>query len=142
MSTATKTKLLSREDILNANDRRTDVEDVPEWGGQIKLRALSGVERDHYLATLYTMKSNGKGGMEIASVSAEGSQARLVAMSAIDETGERLFSEADVVALGEKDGAVLSRVATKASELSRLATTIEGVKADLGVAQNVSSGSV
>jgi hypothetical protein len=137
----TKLKLLTREDILNANDRRTEVEDMPEWGGQIKLRALSGSERDHYLRTLYTMKPNGSGGMEIASVSVEGSQARLVSMSAIDEAGERLFSEADVVALGEKDGAALSRVATKASKLSGLATTLEQVKADLGVAQNGSSGS-
>lgn len=137
-----KLKLLSRDAILGADDRATEDVDVPEWGGAVRVRALSGIERDHYMASLYTMKPNGQGGMEIASMNLDGSQARLVSLAAIDDAGERLFSEADVLALGEKNGVALERVYTKASKLSRLGQTIEQVKADLGVAQNGSSGSV
>lgn len=138
----TKLKLLSRDDILAADDRATETVEVPEWGGAVKVRALSGIERDHYMASLYSMKSNGQGGMEISSVNLEGSQARLVSLAACDDTGERLFSEADVLALGGKSGAALDRVYQAASKISRLGQSIEQVKADLGAAQNGSSGSV
>lgn len=138
----TKLKLLTREAILAADDRATDVVEVPEWGGGVRVRALTGIERDHYMSSLYTMRSNGQGGMEIAAMNLEGSQARLVSLAACDDDGNRLFSEADLVELGAKNGAVLDRVYQAASKLSRLGQTIEQVKADLGVAQNGSSGSV
>jgi hypothetical protein len=137
-----KLKLLTRDAILAVDDRATEDVEVPEWGGSVRVRALSGLERDHYMGSLYTMKPNGQGGMEIGSVELEGSQARLVALAAVDEDGQRLFSEADVVALGDKSGAALDRVYRVASNISRLGQTIEAVKADLGVARNGSSGSV
>jgi hypothetical protein len=141
MST-TKLKLLNRDAILAADDQQTVDIDVPEWGGQVRIRSLSGSERDHYLASLYTMKPNGQGGMEVASVNVQGSAARLVSLVTIDDTGGRLFSEADVLALDAKNGVALDRVFKAASKLSRLNQTIDQVKADLGVAQNGSSGSV
>ena len=136
-----KLKLLTRDDILAADDRATETVEVPEWGGAVKVRALSGIERDHYMQSLYTMRPTAQGGMEIANVNLEGSQARLVSLAACDDAGERLFSEADVLALGGKSGAALARVYTVASNLSRLGQSIEQVKADLGAAQNGSSGS-
>lgn len=140
--TTTKLRLLSRDAILAADDRVTDVVDVPEWGGQVRVRALSGSERDHYMNSLYTMRADGKGGMEIGSMNLDGSQARLVALAAVDDADQPLFSPADVAALTEKSGTALDRVYRAASKLSRLGQTIEEVKADLGVAQNGSSGSV
>lgn len=136
-----KLKLLTRDAILGADDRTSELVEVPEWGGAVRVRALSGRERDHYMSSLYTMKPNGQGGMEIGSVNLEGSSARLVALAAVDDDGGRLFTEADVVALADKNGVALDRVYQAATTVSRLGQSIEQVKADLGVAQNDSSGS-
>lgn len=34
-------KILSLDEILDADDRKTEMVDVPEWGGSVKVRALS-----------------------------------------------------------------------------------------------------
>jgi hypothetical protein len=43
MATATKKEVtfLSAEELLSADDRPEKIVDVPEWGGQVKIKALS-----------------------------------------------------------------------------------------------------
>lgn len=134
-------RLLSREEILAAADRLTEVVSVPEWGGAVTVRELSGTERDRYIASLYTMRSNGKGGMEVASVNTEGSSARLISMSVIDADGARLFKDSDVLDLGDKGSAAIQRVYDVAMRLSRLNETAEALAADLKAIPSDSSGS-
>jgi hypothetical protein len=62
-------------------------------------------------------------------------RARLVSLSTVDENGERLFSDADVVALGGKSAAALERVFTVAMRLSGL--TPDDVK---DLTENLDSG--
>ncbi len=47
-------------------------------------------------------------------------RARLVALCVVDEKGQRLFSEADAVALGQKSAAALNRVFNAAQQLNAL----------------------
>jgi len=84
---------LTRDAILELEDRPSHEVEVPEWGGSVFVRPLSGKERHDLL------KSSG-----------EVSAAVIVAFCAVGEDGERLFSEADVEALEEKHSAALERI--------------------------------
>ena len=41
-------KLLSRDEILAASDLTKELVEVPEWGGSVYVRAMTGTERDSY----------------------------------------------------------------------------------------------
>lgn len=103
--------LLSRDAILSANDTPSEIVDVPEWGGQVKVVAMSGTERDKFEASLV-----GKGNKP----NLENFRAKLAAACVVDEEGNRLFSEKDVAALGRKSAAALDRVATAAQRISAM----------------------
>lgn len=141
MSTKTQQRTFpTREDVLAADDRATETIEVPEWGGWFTVKELSGTERDRYMGSLYTMRSDGKGGMEVASVNVEGASARLVALSVIAPDSSKMFSDKDVAALGDKGSAAIDRVYQVASRLSRLTLSTEALVADLKATQNGSSG--
>lgn len=142
MPSKTELKLLTRDDILGADDRATEVVPVPEWGGAVTVKALSGTERDKYQAGFYTFGPNDKGGMRITTINNQNSMARLVAASIVDGDGKRLFNEVDVLALGDKSALALERVNDVAMRLSGLTPqTMEALKEGLKETQNGSSGS-
>jgi hypothetical protein len=45
--------VLTKEQILSADDIKTETVLVPEWGGDVIVRGLSGVERDAYEMAVY-----------------------------------------------------------------------------------------
>lgn len=105
--------LLSKNDILNADDRKTVKVPVPEWGGEVMVRTLSGRERDEFEAS--TVKTN-KGKQE---QNFDNFRARFVALCVVDEQGQRLFATRQEVAmLGNKSVAALQRVFNAAQELN------------------------
>jgi hypothetical protein len=104
--------LLSRDDILNAQDIDTQDVPVPEWGGTVRLRCLSGTERDKYEDSLAKMR-NGQAVPNIVNA-----RARLVAWSVVDSDGRRIFSDGDILRLGSKSGRALDRVFEAACKLS------------------------
>ena len=106
--------LLGREAILGAVDLLHEDVDVPEWGGTVRVRMMTGTERDAFESG--TVTRHGKK-IETNLVNI---RARLVALCVIDETGARLFSEADVVALAGKSGAALGRVFEACQRLNGL----------------------
>lgn len=104
--------LLDKETILKANDLPIEEVYVPEWGGTVRVRTLTGRERDHFEASIAVpegrrMKYN------LSNV-----RARLVALSIVDENGKLLFSEADVKVLSEKSGKALDRIYSVACRLN------------------------
>lgn len=105
--------LLSRDSILEADDRKTESVDVPEWGGEVLVRALSGTERDSYEQSLVQLR---KGGDAVPKL--DNLRAKLVARTVVDEEGNLLFRREDVNALGQKSAVALERVYNKAIELS------------------------
>lgn len=102
--------VLNRDQILAASDLPTETVPVPEWGGEVIVRALTGAERDEYeMATHEAIRNKSSINM----------RARLVAMTLVDEDGERLFNhESHVVRLGNKSGRALDRVFDVAQRLS------------------------
>lgn len=107
--------LLSREQIIEADDRKTEDVAVPEWGGTVRVRALSGAERDAYEAGIVQLRGDGS-----KSVNLKNLRGRLVSLSCVDEAGNRIFTDEDAIALGDKSAAALERVFDAARKLSGL----------------------
>lgn len=108
---------LSAEQILDADDLPWEDVDVPEWGGTVRVRGMSGTDRDKFEAAMLSkdMKSVSK------DTALERYRARLAAACLVDGTGQRMFrSDAEVKRLGEKSAQALQRVCDVASRLSGL----------------------
>ena len=106
--------ILTKEQILGANDLETVEVEVPAWGGSVLVRALTARERGLYMSRIIEQRKGGN------TVKYEDIQISLCAMSMVGEDGNRLFSNADVNKLGRKSSGALQVVFEKAQELSGL----------------------
>jgi len=102
---------LTKEAILGANDVEVREVEVPEWGGIVGVRGMTGRERQKYEESL-----QGKKGQINTRYALE----KLVALCVVDKDGNRLFSDDDIAALSKKSARALMRVAKVATELSGL----------------------
>lgn len=107
--------MLSREDILSIEDRTTEDVPVPEWGGTVRVRSLTGAERDAYEAGIVQVSGNGTKKINLKNL-----RGRLVSLTCVDEDGNRLFTDEDAIALGEKSASALERLFDVARRLSGL----------------------
>lgn len=105
---------LTREAILAAVDIMSETVTVPEWGGTIIVRGLTGDERDDFEASCL----RGKG--RKTEVNYRNARAKLVVRSCYTPEGARLFTDEDATALGKKGAAALNRVYEVAARLSGL----------------------
>jgi hypothetical protein len=108
---------LNREAILKADDTVYEDVNVPEWGGMVRLRGLTGAERDRMEASI---ASNPK------KPNLVNFRAKMIAASVCDENGGPVFGTADISALGNKSAVALERVFNAAIRLSGM--TDEDVK--------------
>ena len=106
--------LLSKTALLTANDLQTEDVEVPEWGGAVRVRSFTGRERDAFEASM--VRGDGRD----RKVDLTNMRARLVGLTVIDETGQRLFTDDEVDLLGAKSGAALDRVFAVAQKLNGL----------------------
>ncbi len=107
-------RLLTRQEILSIRDIRTETVFVPEWGGTVRIKAMTGKERDAWETALFQI--DGKD----VKMNKENLRAKLVALTVVDEAGQRLFTEADVEALGSKSASALDRIYQASQKLSGL----------------------
>lgn len=94
---------LTRDAILSAADLKTQSVPVPEWGGDVLVRVLSGAERDQFEHSV-------TGGKRDGALDLRNLRARYCSLVLCDDKGKRLFTEGDVAALGAKSAAALDRV--------------------------------
>ena len=120
----TKSKYLSKDDILAAEDRETGEVEVPEWGGVVRVMAPTSWEMSEYQATQVSMRTDAKGKTQ-TSIDLTGSDARLAAMCIVDEAGERMFSEKEVRKLGTKSAKALDRVVAAIREMDGMGEALE-----------------
>lgn len=99
--------LLSKESILNANDLPTDVVEIPQWGGSVKVRGMTAGERDRFEDMIRTKGLSALRGT-------------LAAMCIIDDEGKRLFTDIEINKLAGKSAEALDIVVEVASRLSGL----------------------
>lgn len=112
--TPTMPDLLSFDDIIAADDIQTEYVSVPEWGGRVRVRSLSGEERGHALAA---MRAHGK---QIKDEDEANTfwYARIIAESLIDGAGKRIAGQSKALALTKKNGAALTRIYKVCARLS------------------------
>ena len=103
---------LTRDAILGAGDLPTEKVDVPEWGGHVFVRSMTGAERD-----AWEMKIHKNGPENISNL-----RASLLVLTLVDAKGERLFSDKDVDALGGKSAGVITKLFDVAQRLNSLSS--------------------
>lgn len=96
--------LLSREQILNANDRTYEVVQCPEWGGDVRIQSLTGLEYDRFQKEI----ASGRG--KNRDVRFDHLRTRLIVKCAVDEDGALMFEEADIRRLSSKNSKPIDRL--------------------------------
>lgn len=107
-----------RARVDGAQDLPREPVAVPEWGitedDGLFMRGLTGSELDAYQASMRKFRGNTQ------VITLNDMRARLVGSCLVDSNGQRLYSDKDVKALGEKSGKVLDRLFDHAARISGL----------------------
>lgn len=103
---------LTRDQILNADDLKYEEVDAPEWGGVIRLKVMTGIERDDFEQSVFDMKGKD------TKVNLKNFRAKLLVKTIVDEQGKRVFEELDIERLSTKSSKVLDKLFTKAQEIN------------------------
>ncbi len=106
--------LLTKEQILKQDDLKSEIVDVPEWGGNVRVCTMSGFARDRFEAGI----TGKNGGTNMSNI-----RAKLAAATIVDEDGKLLFDEADIAKLGNKSCAALDRVFAAAQRLNLISNS-------------------
>jgi len=96
--------MMTKEDILAVKDLRVESVEVPEWGGSVYVRAMSGTERDRFEEVWRN------GGLSF--------RCAVVCFTVCDQYGKRLFAETDMAAIGEKSSVAMDRILTAAVKMN------------------------
>jgi hypothetical protein len=107
--------LLSRAQIDRAPDIKTRDEYVEEWGGEVRLRGMTGTEKARINGTMVATV-----GMSVrlrANAIAE-VQLRTLCSCIVDEEGNKLYAEDEYEDLGKKSAGVLERLYEISQDIS------------------------
>ena len=97
---------LSKAQILQIVDIKTERVAVPEWGGDVMVREFTGTDRDAFEESMVRIDADGGRRADVSNM-----RAKLVSMCLIDEeTGERMFGQDELNLLGSKSASALERV--------------------------------
>lgn len=91
---------LDKSLILAADDVKLEKISVPEWGGDVYLKVLSGTERDQFEESYSEQKL-------------KNFRVRFLLMTLCDENAARLFGDGDAALLGKKSAIVIGRLFEK-----------------------------
>lgn len=97
--------MLTKDDILNCRDITIKPVSVPEWGGGLHVKTITGKDR------IELVRASKAGQMRIE---------WLLARALCDDQGTRIFDDKDVEALGQRNTVVLERLGQEAMRVSGL----------------------
>ena len=109
--------LLGKEDILKIHDLQFEEVEVPEWGGKVKVRMMTGTERDSFEQSI--MKTEGK---EIVR-DMSNMRAKLLVRTICNEEGKRIFTDKDIDLIGGKAAGAIEKVFEVAQRLNKLSAS-------------------
>jgi hypothetical protein len=112
--------ILNKDQILEASDLKTEEVAVAEWGGSVMVRTMTGTDRDAFENTLVKEDENGNGARDVSNLAV-----KLLAMTIVDEEGNRLFESGDIAMLGRKSAAAIARVYAVAAGLNGFGAAAE-----------------
>lgn len=96
--------ILTKEQIAAANDIITEIVSIPEWGGDIILKCMTGTERDAFEASVFEQK-----GKDLQR-NMSNLRAKLLSKCIVDEKGNRLFADKEIEIIGKKSAKVLDKL--------------------------------
>lgn len=102
-------KILSKADILKADDMQREPVEVPEWGGTVYVRRLTADERDIFEFNMIKTQTTGKG-----------LRASYVGLALVDETGQRLFEDEEIPILGTKFAGAVDRIFEVVARINKI----------------------
>ena len=111
--------LLTKDQILSAEDLDTKDVYVKPWKGYIRVRTMTAHERDQFEQKIFSNKGGKKERMDDI-------RATLVSMAVVDEDGKRIFSDKDVKDLSKKSAAAMDQIFGECQKLN--AVTDEDVE--------------
>jgi hypothetical protein len=117
---------LSKDQILEASDLKAVEVQVPEWGGSVLVRTMTGADRDAFEASMVTVNPDGSRTPDMRNL-----RSKLVALTLVDEASNRLFDVSDIPRLAMKSSAALERVFEVAQRINGL-----GLKAEEDAVKN------
>ena len=120
---------LTKDQILEANDLQSESVTVPEWGGDVLVRTMTGADRDAFEASMITTLPDGTRKPNMANM-----RAKLVALTVVDDAGNRVFDVTDVDRLALKSASALERVFNAAQRINGLGAQAEDLAAKNSVA--------
>jgi hypothetical protein len=103
-----------RTQILQADDLVTKEVHIPEWNATVRVKSLTGAERDEFEASITSIKG------DKANTNLRGMRAKLAIACCVDADGKPLFKSSDLQALAGKSARALSRIFDVAAELNGL----------------------
>ena len=106
--------VLTKDQIIAVEDLKTEELEVPEWGGSVIVRTMTGIERDKFEESVFISK-----GKDVKA-NFKNFRAKLCAVCMVDEKGQRLFTDADIDLLGKKSAKALDTVFTVAQRLNAI----------------------
>lgn len=106
-------RILTRDEFLQAQDTKKEKVYVPQLNGSVYVQGLTAADRDiweDYMLSIRDAsplhKKKGK------------ARALLVALSTVDEAGNKLFTLEDIEAIGQKSSLAIDRICKVAQRLS------------------------
>lgn len=102
--------LLSAADILAVQDGASETVPVPEWGGDVIIKAMTGTERDAFEAGMWVS----------GQLDRRNYRSKLLVKVLVNENGTRIFTDAQAADLGKRSAAVIDRLYDVAARLSGL----------------------
>lgn len=103
-------KILTKAEIFASSDLKSEKVDMPEWGGAVYVRPMTGDERDRWEDYCVSMQNKSSAGI----------MQLLVSMTVVDEAGENIFTKDDIADLGKKSAAAISRLFVVSRNLSAI----------------------
>lgn len=111
MENQNEKKFLNKLDVINADDRKPIELFIPEWNGYVKIKHMSGAERDKW-------ESSNK--RKDGSFDYNNFRARLAVLTLLDENNQPMFTPAEINDLGKKSGVALDRIFTVILETNKI----------------------
>ena len=100
---------LSKDQILNADDQKIEKVDVPEWGGEVCIKTMSGHQRDKYESDCIKASER----KDFVNM-----RAKLAVLTICDEEGNLVFDEKEINSLTRKSASALEKVFAASCKLN------------------------
>jgi hypothetical protein len=104
---------LTKDQILESNDLKNIEVEVPEWGGSVLVRTMTGADRAAFEESMVDVQPDGTRKANVSNL-----RLKLVALTVVDDAGNRMFGIDDIERLGLKSSAAIERVFEAAQRIN------------------------